>query len=86
MIAPPTPRYPASLEAAGLEGQVIVEFVIDTTGRVEPNSIRATESTHSAFEAAARAAVRASVFRPARLGTRPVRQLTRQTVRFVAAQ
>lgn len=86
VVSQPMPRYPPSLEAAGLEGRVMVEFVIDTAGRVEPRSIRAIESTHFAFEAAARAAVRASVFRPARLGAHPVRQLTQQMVRFVAAQ
>jgi protein TonB len=84
VISQPVPRYPASLEAAGLEGRVMVEFVIDAIGRVEPNSIRATGSTHPAFEAAARATILASVFRPAKLGIHPVRQLTQQTVRFVA--
>ncbi|HEU5305293.1 MAG TPA: TonB family protein [Gemmatimonadales bacterium] len=85
VVSQPRPRYPATLAAVGIEGRVMVEFVIDTTGRVEPASIRATESSHPAFEAAARTTMQGSVFRPARLGNRPVRQLTRQSVRFVAA-
>jgi TonB family protein len=85
VVSQPLPRYPAILAAIGIEGRVIVEFVIDTMGKVEPASIRAAESTHPAFESAARATMLASVFRPARLGIRPVRQLTRQSVRFVAA-
>lgn len=32
----PTPRYPESLRAAGITGRVVVQFVVDTTGRAEP--------------------------------------------------
>jgi TonB family protein len=77
------PKYPKSLEVLGVEGRVTVEFVIDTTGRVQPTSIRVLESTHPDFEAAARVAVAAALFRPARLSAHPVRQLTRQSVRFM---
>jgi periplasmic protein TonB len=82
MVSQPVPRYPAPLEAAGIEGRVALEFVIDTTGRVEPASLRVLESTHAAFETAAREALARAVFRPARLGAHPVRQLTRQAIRF----
>lgn len=84
VILPPAPRYPTLLEAAGIEGKVSVEFVIDTLGRVEAASIRILHSTHEAFESSARTAIAAAVFRPARLSTHPVRQLTRQSIRFVA--
>lgn len=83
MVFQPAPKYPKALEALGIEGRVTVEFVIDTTGRVQPASIRILESTHTDFEAAARAAVAGAIFRPARLSAHPVRQLTRQAVRFV---
>jgi protein TonB len=85
VLSQPLPQYPTSLEAVGLEGRVMVEFVVDTNGRVEPASFRVIESTHTAFEAAARRAILASLFRPARIGKVPVRQLSRQSVRFVAA-
>lgn len=84
LVAEPTPKYPKPLEAVGVEGRVALEFVVDTAGRVEARSIQILESTHAAFEAAARDAVAAAVFRPARLSDRPVRQLTRQSIRFVA--
>jgi TonB family protein len=83
MVSQPMPRYPKSLEAVGIEGRVAFEFVIDTTGAVEPASIRVLESTHEAFDAAARAALTGAIFRPARLSGRPVRQLTRQSIRFL---
>jgi periplasmic protein TonB len=84
LVSEPTPQYPKPLEAARIEGRVALEFVIDTTGRVEPSSIKILESTHAAFEAAARTAVSGAVFRPARMTSHPVRQLTRQSIRFVA--
>ena len=67
----------------GVEGWVRLEFVIDTTGRVEAASIRILRSSHDAFETEARAALAGAVFRPARFSGRPVRQLTRQSIRFV---
>lgn len=78
------PRYPAALEAAGVTGAVRLAFVVDTSGRVEPGSLRAVEVTAPGFEAAAREALLATRFRPARVRGRPVRQLAEQWVRFAA--
>jgi TonB family protein len=86
LLAQPAPKYPAVLHSAGLGGSVMVEFVVDTIGQVEQVSIRVVESTHPGFQDAARAAVLGARFQPARLGPHHVRQLTRQRVRFVAAQ
>jgi protein TonB len=86
LISEPAPRYPPQLQAAGITGRVLLEFVIDTTGHVEPASIRKIESTHDAFDASARATVTAAIFRPARMSARPVRQLTRQSIRFVTGE
>jgi TonB family protein len=85
VLSQPMPQYPTSLASVGVEGRVTAEFVIDTTGKVEPVSFRVIESTHPAFESAARRAITGSIFRPAHVSTVPVRQLTRQSVRFVAA-
>jgi TonB family protein len=85
VLSQPMPQYPDALASVGVEGRVTVEFVIDTTGKVEPVSIRVLKSTHPAFELAARRAITGSIFRPAHLSTVPVRQLTRQSVWFVAA-
>jgi TonB family protein len=84
LVSQPAPKYPKPLEAVGIEGRVALQFVIDTTGRIEPTSVRILESTHDAFEAAAREALTGAIFRPARLGGHPVRELARQSIRFVA--
>ncbi len=76
--------YPAVLERAGVAGRVVVEFVVDTLGRAEPTTLRVVSSTHPAFNQAARDAVLATRFRPARARGEPVRQLARQQLSFVA--
>jgi protein TonB len=84
LLSQPAPKYPAALESVGVEGSVVLEFVIDTTGRVERQSVRIVESGQRPFDDAARQAVLGARFQPARLSGRPVRQMARQTVRFLA--
>lgn len=83
VLAPGRLRYPPALEAAGLAGRVELEFVVDTTGRVEPSSIVVIASTAEAFVEAARSAVLDTRFRPARAHGIHVRQLVRQSLVFM---
>jgi protein TonB len=85
LLAPGHLRYPPVLERAGVSGSVVVEFVVDTLGRVEPASVRVLTSSHPAFEESALEAVLASTFRPARAHGAVVRQLVRQKLAFVAS-
>lgn len=82
VISQPTPRFPPALAGAGIGGRVELEYVVDTTGRAEPGSLRSLASAHPAFEAAARVSVVAARYRPARVRGRVVRQLVRQTLSF----
>jgi TonB family protein len=84
VIAQPTPQYPPALLSAGATGAVLLEFVVDTAGRVETESVRVVESSHGGFNDAARMAVLGARFHPARLRGHAVRQISRQQVRFVA--
>ena len=77
-----TPRYPAMLQSAGVEGSVRAQFVVDTLGRVEPGSFRALESSHDLFTAAVRDALGRARFKPAELGGHRVRQLVEQSFSF----
>ncbi|MBI4420159.1 MAG: energy transducer TonB [Gemmatimonadetes bacterium] len=81
MFSPPL-RYPDVLRMAGIEGSVLVEVVIDTAGRAEPGSLRIVESTHRAFEPAAKDVVLKSVYRPGRMYGAPVRVLVQVPVSF----
>lgn len=81
-ISQPKPRYPPALQAAGVTGHAVVEFIVNTEGKVEPGSVKIISSTHQAFEEPAREAILKSTFRPARYRGQPVRQLVNQRVSF----
>src|ERR1019366_4325478 len=51
MSAPgsPTPRYPDILKMAGVSGEVIVSFVVDTTGLADVGSLKVIRSSHQLF-------------------------------------
>jgi protein TonB len=79
----PTPAYPEALRSSGIRGSVTAEFVVDTTGRVEPGSFRALASDNDLFTAAVREAVLRTRFHPAEASGRRVRQLVQQSFSFV---
>jgi TonB family protein len=60
---------------AGISGRVVVEFVVDSSGMVEPESVVALETTDSLFTQSVRDALVRARFTPARIGSRPVRQV-----------
>jgi protein TonB len=78
----PSPRYPPVLQQAGIEGRVLLEFIIDTTGHMETESLRVLETSNPGFNAAAGETVRRSIFRPARVHGGAVRQRTIQSIAF----
>ena len=81
LLAGPPPPYPELLRAAGIEGRVVLQVVIDTLGRAEP-AARVFESSNPGFDGAALAYVRGALFRPARVRGRAVRVLIRLPIAF----
>jgi TonB family protein len=82
VLIPPRLVYPQGMAAAGIGGEVRVEFVVDTAGRCEPASVRVVSSTNPAFEASARTGVCEATYRPGRVRGKVVRQLVQQKVAF----
>ncbi|HEX2779756.1 MAG TPA: TonB family protein [Gemmatimonadaceae bacterium] len=76
------PAYPAPLSAAHVEGEVLVQFVVDTAGRVEPGTFKVLETTNAVFADAVEAALPGMRFSPAELHGRLVRQLVQQPFVF----
>ena len=76
------PRYPELLKTGGVEGEVLAEFVVDTTGRAEPASFRVLKSTHELFALAVRNALPGMRFLPAEVNGHKVKQLVRQSFVF----
>ena len=72
VLSGPLPVYPELLRQAGIQGRVLLEAVVDTSGRVVPASVAVVSATHPGFVAAARRALLATLFRPALLGGRIV--------------
>ena len=76
------PRYPEMLKSANVEGTVLAQFVVDTTGRVEPNSFKVLKSDHDLFSQSVRSALANMKFLPAEVGGRKVKQLVQQPFQF----
>ncbi len=69
-----SPRYPSVLKAAEIQGEVVVEFVVDTVGRPEMATFTVIRSSHALFTNSVNAFVTAMRFRPAEHEGRKVRQ------------
>lgn len=69
----PVPRYPDGLRAAGFTGRVVVQVVVDTTGRAEMDQLQIVEASHPSFADAVRASLPRHRFVPGEAGGRKVR-------------
>jgi len=76
------PTYPEMLRTAGVEGSVLMRFVIDTTGAVERASITVVRTDHGLFASAVRSVLMKHRFFAAEAGGRKVRMLVEQRFDF----
>ena len=76
------PRYPEMLKSANVEGTVLAQFVVDTTGHVEPGSFKVLKSDHDLFSQSVKSALANMRFLPAEVGGRKVKQLVQQPFQF----
>jgi bla regulator protein blaR1 len=75
-------RYPTDLRAQGIEGEVLVQFIVGTDGKIDLESFRVLKSSAPEFEEAVRAALPALRFVPAEVKGAPVKQLVQQPFIF----
>ncbi len=78
----PPLRYPDTLRAKGIEGRVLLDVIIDTSGQVEPASVTTAATPNPGFDAAARDAALGMRFLPGMVHGWPVRTLVRLPVQF----
>lgn len=78
----PAPVYPPGLQAAGIEGVVAVEFVVDSAGNADMHRVRIVSSADPAFSEAARTAIARTRYFPAEAHGRHVAQLVEQSFVF----
>jgi TonB family protein len=77
---PVDPLYPADLKKAGVDGEVLVDFVIDLTGAVQ--DVRVVRSSHREFEAPTIEALRQWKFSPGEKGGIAVNTRVQQLLVF----
>src|SRR5881227_2735318 len=70
----PQPRYPDMLKSANIEGEVLAQFVVDTTGRADMSQFKVLKSTHDLFTNAVKASLPNMKFYPAEVGGKKVKQ------------
>jgi TonB family protein len=80
------PVYPSSLKAAGIEGQTIASFVVDTTGVVDASTLKIIKTTDQLFAQSVAAALPNMRFTPALIGGRKVKQVVMQPFMFQVAR
>ncbi len=83
VVSKPMPVYPKIAKDSGTEGIVMIEFVIDTTGIVIPNSAKVIQSRpEKLFDDAAMEAIYKWKFTPGQQRDRKVRVRWQQPIRF----
>jgi protein TonB len=80
------PAYPLEMLKQGIQGSVMTQYVVDTTGFADTSSLKVLRSTHDDFTAAVRAALPYMRFYPAKVGSKKVRQLVEQEFTFKIQQ
>jgi protein TonB len=63
--SPIPPKYPESLRRSGIDGSVVVKFIVDTTGRVDMKTLEFVKSDHELFSNAVRGTIERLRFNPA---------------------
>ena len=79
----PTPRYPEFLRSRGVEGETVVEFVVDARGRADMATFRVISATHPLFGDAVRDVLPRMRFRPGSIGGKKVKTVVRIPFKFV---
>ena len=81
-----TPTYPERLRQSHVEGQVLVQFVVDERGLAQMNTFKVLRSTDNELTQAVMHAVSASSFYPAEIQGKKVKQLVQQPYKFNAGR
>ena len=78
----PKPAYPDMLQQAGIAGEVIAQFVVDTAGRAQMGTFKVIKSDNELFTQAVKSNLAKTKYFPAEVGGRHVMQLVEQQFAF----
>jgi TonB family protein len=77
-------QYPTAMKRSGIGGEVLAQYVVDKTGRVDMSSFKVLKSSGPEFTAAVKAALPTWQFDAAVIRGRKVAQLVQQAFEFKA--
>lgn len=78
----PAPEYPKALEEAKVEGEVLVQFVVNPDGRADMETFKVLKSSNDLFTQAVKKVLPSMRFVPAKVGGKAVRQLVQMPFGF----
>jgi TonB family protein len=76
------PRYPDALRRAKVEGEVLMQFVVDQAGQVDMSTVKVLRSSDPQFTAAVQRGLPSWRFAPAEVNGRRVKQLVQMPFQF----
>ena len=76
------PVYPDRMRLSNIEGQVIVQFVVDESGAAQMSTFKVLKASDNELAEAVRRAISSSSYFPAEVRGRKVRQLVQQPFKF----
>jgi TonB family protein len=74
------------MQQAKVDGEVLMQFIVERDGHVERHTIEILSSTHRSFESPARDMIQRCLFRPGKVRSSSVRVLVQLPVLFVMHQ
>ena len=80
--AQPQPTYPEMLRSGNVEGEVLAQFVVDTTGRADMKTFKVLKESNPQFTTAVKNVLPRYRFIPAETGGRKVKQLVQLPFTF----
>jgi protein TonB len=79
------PIYPFSAKSSGIEGRVVLRFIVDEKGLVQKPEVLEAEP-EGVFEESALAAVVMYRFKPAKIGDKPVKCIVKMPIGFTLTE
>jgi beta-lactamase regulating signal transducer with metallopeptidase domain len=82
----PQPHYPAALKKAKVSGDVLAQFIVDTTGRADMSTFKVLQTNRQEFADAVRDILPEMRFYPAEIGGQKVKQMVQQPFTFAVSK
>ena len=80
----PNPKYPSMLESSRVEGEVLAQFVVDTSGKAEMSTFKVLQASNDLFASSLKTTLPQWRFYPAEAGGHKVKQIVQLPLKFVA--